>query len=168
MKSLKTYNELIDFINSREFQKENQNFFECRRAGYEKNLKIFLFMLIFGHFCLATFYVYPLVEQKNKFMLSIYIPIDFEKHQIIYYFCNVFVGYASWLSAMLEVTGCLFLSSLIGFLSIEFKILGMAFEDVLQQVDEQNNELYLMKIENQLKENVRQYVKLIGYAFNLK
>ena len=156
---------MIDFINSREFQKKNPKVFECRKARYEKNLKIILFMLIIGHFCLATFYVFPLIEQNNKFQLSIYFPIDFDEHQIIYYICNVFVAYASWLSAMLENNGCLLLSSLISFLSNEFKILGMAFEDVLQQIDEQNDELHLKKIENQLKENVLHYVKLIGYAF---
>lgn len=100
MYCLKTYNELINFINRREFHKDNPDYFKCRKDSYEKNLKIILFMQISGHFCLATFYVFPLIEQKNKFQLSIYFPIDFEAHQIIYYFCNVFVGYASWLSAM--------------------------------------------------------------------
>ena len=165
MKSLKTYNELIDFINSREFQKENTEYFKCRKVCYIKNLKIILFTLMVGHLCHASFYVFPLVEQNNKFQLSIYFPINFDEHQIIYYFCNVFVGYASWLNAMLEVSGCLFLSSLIGFLSNEFKILGMAFEEVLQEVDEQNDEFFLKKVEYQLKLNVRQHVKLIGYAY---
>lgn len=66
-----------------------------------------------------------------------------------------------------EVSGFLFLSSLMGFFSTEFKILGMAFNDALKKVNETSNEKHLMQIERSLKWNVQQHAKLFWYKKNV-
>lgn len=157
MRFVKKYNFIIDFINARKFKNDNPEIMNLRQKSFRNNLNLLLFFHILGKSCLLVYNIVPLVEQKNNFGVIIYFPIDFEKHQTMYYLCYIFVGVSTWMISMNMNNGCMLITALITLVRSEFKILGDSFEKLFDDVDNDT----CPKIYNELKNHVRQHNELI-------
>lgn len=158
MKEWKLYREVTTFINKRTL--ENESFNELRRKSYQFNLKLIVVMLIFVNMAILAFYIFPLIENKRKMPLPAYVPIDFYEHGRIYVLFYIFIMFACWLSSLVTPFGCLFFSSIIGFLSNEFKILGFSYDEALKE------DHSLVKIKGDMKKNISHHQDLLK-IFNI-
>ena len=87
--------------------------------------------------------------------LPAYVPIDFFEHYLLYGLFYTFVMFACWISALISPVGCLLFSSLIGFLSNEFKILGVSYKEIF------DGDLTTTEVRGKLKRNIIHHQDLL-------
>lgn len=145
----------MTFVNARALEKENVNYNELRRKSFQLNIKLIAFLFGFANLTLLAFYIFPLVENKRKMPLPAYVPIDFYEHFLMYTITYVFVMFACWISALISPIGCLFFSSIIGFLSNEFKILGISYKEIF------NKDLSSKQVCGKLRRNIIHHQELL-------
>ena len=94
---------------------------------------------------------------------SIYIPFEVELYPGAFYPVFVFLLWACFASAVLGPNSCLFFGSLIGFLSNEFKILGISYGETFKDIYEVENvsDEILDKIKQGIKKNIKYHVQLM-------
>lgn len=156
----------MSFINLRTFGKDNLEYLEIRRSSFRLNFRLMVFNLAFINLALVFFYLFPLAEGKHNFPVISYFPINFDLHEktyLILYFLNVC---ASWAFVVLIPTSSCFISCLIAFLSNEFKILGLAYKNIFDDMKLKGDDISkesLDRIENALKTNIIHHIRLLKY-----
>lgn len=152
----KKYNELMKFINSRSFENDNETCNQLRKKAFERNRDIVFGFICFGLSALFMFEFFPLFQPKKVFTVPVYFPLDFDKHYQIYYLFYLLIVLAAVPSVLLAGLGCIFMCSVMHYLSVEFKILGMSFEDALNQFDDQfqNIDKTQTKVTNNIKHHI--------------
>lgn len=153
----------MNFINSKSFQRNDPKAFELRKIGFRANFRILFFVLALANVTILAFNCFPLFEDKKKFMVPLYFPIDFHEQNNLYYGVYVCMMFCSWVSGSGMCTGLLFASSLIGFLSNEFRILGAAYDKIFREMDDmdEKSEEYLEIVHAKLRENAIQHSLLL-------
>lgn len=144
----------MQFINGREFEKENRDAFETRRKSFIENFKLIFGLQSVGNLTLIAYNSFPLFKQDWAFQGPVYFGVDYDAYPWAFYLFYVFVLYASWISSLLSPNGCLFWSSLIGFLSNEYKILGASYKNIFE--DDQT----IVETEEKLRRNVVYHTRL--------
>lgn len=140
MKNRRDYFEIMAFINSRKRRDSKAAFDDMRRQKFQHNLMLMIALHCLGYLIVLAFYTFPLIDfalgQSIRFPQPLYVPFDFAAHSWVWYSAMyVFVCFATHNSGVLVITTCLFLNSLIEYLSNEFKILGASFEQVMNNED---------------------------------
>ena len=153
---------LLDFmkvINSRSFK--DSEYFEIRKECYKSNFKLIrnFMSLTYFAFCCAT--LGPLLT--HEIPPSLYVPIDLELHPGAYYPWFFFLMWSCFSSAVLNPNSCMFFGSMIGFLSNEFKILGISYGETFKDLHEVKDvsDDVLVKIKETFKKNINYHVKLM-------
>lgn len=144
----------MSFINGREFKNQNSQVFEIRKKSFIENFKIIVGLQGVGHLTILAFNLFPLFMRGWVFQGPVYFGVDYDVYPWAYYSLYLFVFYASWISSVLSPNGCLYWSSLIGYLSNEYKILGLSYKEVFE--DDQTIE----EIEEKLRRNVAYHTRL--------
>lgn len=144
------YLSIMDFINSRKHQKDNEAANELRRKKYKENLALIILMHNLGFFIIVTFFTFPLIElafnETYRFAQPLYIPIDFASNSpIVYGICYVFTCFAAHNSGISVVANLMLFYSASEYLSTEFEILGNSFEEALEQENVVENYKKLIK-----------------------
>lgn len=155
----KKFGDLMKFINSRSFDNNNKAYNKLRQQAFERNRDIVFGFICFGLSALFMFEFFPLLQPKKVFTVPVHFPIDFEKHYQIYYLFYLFVVLAAVPSVLLAGLGCIFICSLMHYLSVEFKILGMAFEEAFNEIDDKR--LNFADIELKLSNNIKHHIILL-------
>lgn len=156
----------MSFINSKTFMRNDPTAFEIRKTGFRSNFRILITVLTLANFTILAFNSFPFFEDKKKFMVPLYFPINFHERYNVYYGIYLCMMFCSWTSGSGMCTGLLFASSLIGFLSNEFRVLGAAYDKIFQDMkdsDEKSDE-YLDKVYTKLKENAVQHCLLLEFV----
>lgn len=132
--------EIIEFLNARELR-GNSDFDELRRRKFKLNILFMSFMHTLGYLIVAAFFSYPLIgfllSDVISFPLQIYLPIDFTAHSRTFFvvvYCVI--SFAIQTSGILIITTCLFFNTMFEFVGNEFHLLGISFENVLNDPDE--------------------------------
>lgn len=140
--------EIMDFLNSRDFQKENP----LRRRKYRQGVILALLLVVVGNISMLSFCLFPLIEQKNGTPQPMHFPVDIEKHREIYWIMYLFCCCSIYISSIALTTSCLQLNNIMAFLSNEFRILGNAYECVFDEVSKDEDAM-LDQVVSRFREN---------------
>ena len=124
----------MSFINSRSF--EDTEYFEIRKECYKSNFRVIRNFMSFIYLVFCFTFSTPLVAHEMP--PSLYIPFNVELYPEAYYPCFALLILSCVSSAVLIPNSCMFLGSLIGFLSNEFKILGLSYDETFKDLNEGN------------------------------
>lgn len=152
------YFDIIEFINSREFLKDCPKYSELRRLGFKSNFYGTVPLVALVQCNVIMFNLIPLVAGKRIFCLPLHYGIDFENNAAAYYPLYFVSAISLVLSGGLVMNTCLLISSLMNFLTLEFHILGLTYNDVF---DGENMEKSLDNIFKDLKRNTIQHDLLL-------
>lgn len=127
------YLAIMDFINSRKHQNNDESANKYRRKQYQKNLAVMTLLHGLGYFIVAAFFAFPIIDfvvnNSYRSPQPLYIPIDFALHSwTLYGIIYVFICFAIHNSGVLVITTCLFHNSIAEFLTTELRILGISLE----------------------------------------
>ena len=94
---------------------------------------------------------------------SLYIPFNLELYPGAYYPWFALMNYSCFASAVLSPNSCMFLGSLIGYLSNEFKILGLSYGETFKDLNEINevSDEVLVRIKERFKKNIDYHAQLL-------
>lgn len=145
----------MDFINARQFKPNDNEIFNLRKSRFLFNLKIVTFLFAFGCTTVVAFVVFsPLTESQKQ--------MTFKKDQLyLFWLMYGSTTIATVISSFLAMTGSFFLFSLINFVSLEFKVLGSSFKNVLNRIDDEINDKQASEILLELKSHVKYYQQLL-------
>ena len=103
----------------------------------------------------------PLTAQEMP--PSLYVPFDLELYPRAYYPWWLFLIWSCFASAVLGPNSCMFFGSLMGYLSNEFKILGMSYGGIFKNIHEGNDvsDEVLLEIKERFKKNINYHVELL-------
>lgn len=141
MSNRQDYIEIMSFINLRKRQDTESAFDNIRRQKFQHNLMLMIALHGLGYLIVLAFFTFPLLEfilgQSIRFSQPLYVPFDFAAYSWIWYgMMYIFVCFSTHNSGVLVITTCLFLNSLIEYLSNEFNILGISFENAMNNADD--------------------------------
>ena len=154
----------MEFINSRPFMKDNPKYLELRKLGFKSNFYGTVPLVALVQFNVIMFNLLPLITGKRTFGLPLYYGIDFEENAVAYYFIYIVSAISLYIAGSLIMNTCTFTSSLTNFLSLEFHILGLTYDEVFEGKIDENS---LDKTYEDLKRNTIQHEMLLMYLTNV-
>ena len=159
IRNRKTLSDFMSLINSRSF--EDVEYFETRKECYKSNFKLIRNFMLFFYSAFTVSILGPLVAHEMP--PSFYVPFDVELYPRAFYPWFFFLIWSCFASAVLSPNSCMFFGSMIGFLSNEFKILGMSYGETfkdLHEVKDVSDDI-LVEIKKRFKNNINYHVELM-------
>lgn len=89
-----------------------------------------------------------------QFQGPVYYGVNYDIYPWAYYILFFSTTFSSWMSSILSPNGCLLWSSLISFLSNEYKILGMSYNEIFE------GDQTIQEMEYKLRKNVSHHARL--------
>lgn len=148
----------MEFINSRQFLKDSPRYSELRRLGFRSNFYGTVPLVALVQFNVFMFNLLPLISEKRVFCLPLYYGIDFDNNAAVYYPLYLVSAISLMLSGGLVMNACMLISSVMNFLTLEFHILGLTYDEVF---DGKIEEKSLDNIFEDLKRNTVQHKLLL-------
>jgi 7tm Odorant receptor len=145
----------MNFINKRQFKPNDNEIFNLRKSRFLFNLKIVTFFFAFGCATIIAFVIFsPLTESQKQ--------MTFKEDQLyLFWLMYGYTTISTVISSFLAMTGSFFLFSLINFVSLEFKVLGKSFRNVLNGIEDEINDEQATKMLLELKSHVQYYQQLL-------
>ena len=153
----------MNFINTKTFLKEDAEAMKLRKMSFRENLRLLFSVLFLANLTISAFNCFPYFENKRKFVVPIYLPIDFHVHYYVYYGVYLCMIFCSWTAGCTMSFGCMFMSSLFGFLSSEFRVLGLSYDKAFKEMEsiENHTEEFLETILEKLRANTIRHCSLL-------
>ena len=156
----KTYLEIMDFINSRPFVKDDPKYFELRRLHFKSNFYSTMPYVLILQLNVWAFNLIPIIAGKRIFGLPLYYgeSIDFDNNALAYYPIYLISVLSLTMTGGLIMNISTFTSSLFNFLANEFKILGLTYDEIFEgKIEEKSFDT----IHSLLKRNTIQHKMLL-------
>jgi hypothetical protein len=155
IKDQKIFDELIQFINAREFKRDDPDVFATRKKRFVINLKIISSLFAFGCTTILSFFsMSPLTDTQKAYVFK-------ENEMYLFWLMNIHVHVSVVISSFLAMTATFLLYSLINAVSTEFKVLGDSFNKLLSEIDDEMSEEKALEVLEEFKEYVKYYDKLL-------
>ncbi|CRK94654.1 CLUMA_CG008154, isoform A [Clunio marinus] len=156
----------MNFINEKKLQDVNGAFNALRAKKFRRNLYSVVCLHTQGYMVIGSFFIFPIIELifygTYRFPQPSYVPLDFASLPLIIFLtCYVISCFATLASGVNVVATTLYVNTILEYLSVEFKILGLAFEKVF---DEHDNE----KAVSEFKKLIDHHQKLLSTARKIK
>ena len=155
-----TYFEIMEFINSRPFVKDDPKYFEIRRLNFKSHFYGTIPFVILVQFNVFAFNLMPIIAGKRIFGLPLYYgeSIDFDNNALAYYPIYLISVLSLTMTGGLIMNISTFTSSLFNFLANEFKILGLTYDEIFEgKIEEKSFDT----IHSLLKRNTIQHKMLL-------
>lgn len=162
IKDKKEYFEIIEFINAREFNSNDQENFEIRRSRFINNQRFLGCLFFFGWLTVFIYCLFltPLTDSQ--------VEMEFPDDKMyLYYIMFIQTVISSVISSGIAMAGNFFLFSLLNFVSVEFKILANGFGKLLDRVDVNMSKNEILEIKNELKDYIKYYQSLLVWVLRL-
>lgn len=114
--------------------------------------------MILVQFNVLLFNLLPLMTGKRIFGIPLYYGIDFDNNAAAYYPIYFISALSMVLAGSLIMNTCTFISSLMNYLTLEFQIVGLTYDEILSEKIEENS---LDTIFEDLKRNTIQHDLLL-------
>lgn len=138
--------------------KDNPKYYELRRLGFISNFYSTVPFILLVQFNVMLFNLRPLMAGNRSFGLPLYYGIDFDNNAAFYYPLYAVSALSLVLAGSLIMNICTFISSLLNYLTLEFHILGLTYDEVF---DENIKDKPLNTVFEELQRNTIQHDLLL-------
>lgn len=146
----------MDFLNARHFLPDDVEIFELRKKKFQTETKLITRLFIFAW--ITTFYycifLSPLTESQKALTFN-------DSTVYLFWLMYVQTSISTILSSGLATAGSFLLSSMINYITLEFTIVGIAFERLLRNIKDDMTDIEFYKVMSDLKDYVKHYQCLL-------